>query len=141
MHCKRIAVLETLQAYLTLVQRIHCMLLLQMQLILAHAAELQLTEVAVHRLLHLAEALMSLQTGLLIEHLVAGRAHMLLLGDLLSGLQLLLLLQLMLVLLLLLWCMHACVVCARRALILKDASTGRAILLHITVHFCKEGNR
>lgn len=119
------------------------MLLLQVQLILAHAAELQLTEVAEHRLLHLAEALMSLQAGLLIEHLVTGSAHMLLLllHQLSHGLQLLLMLLLQLLLLLLLLvlrCMHACVVCARRTLILKDASTGRAILLNITVHLYKE---
>lgn len=135
MHRQRFAILKAFHAYFALVERINRMLLLQMQLVFAHATKLQLTKVAVHRLLHLAEALMSLQTALHVEHLVTGGAHKLLFGNFSAAADAAASARLQL--LRLLWRVHACVVGARRALILENASAGGTILLHIAIHFCK----
>jgi len=95
------------------------MQLLQVQLVFAHGTKLLIAKGAMHRILQLAETLVTVQTGLLAEHLVAllagvclSRGHQNLRGS-----------------------VHPGVVFSGRPLILEDPVTGRAVCLHVAVHF------
>lgn len=121
-HSQSVGTLEAAMAHLTLVQRFHGMELLQVQLVLANAAELLLAESAVDRILHLAETLVTVQASLLVEDLVAHTANIRLRGHNhnLCG------------------SVHSGVVFSGRTLIFEDTGTSWTVLLDIAVHFCRD---